>query len=197
MARHKLARADILPMAEFAKVRRDRRRALAEVKRHRRVAVGPHATFYFENRDTIWMQVHEMLFIERGGEAQIAGELEAYNPLIPNGRELVATVMFEIPDVALRRRVLAALGGVEETIELTVAGQAIKGEAEREIDRTTAEGKASAVHFVHFPFTPAQIAAFRDPKARATIGISHPAYGHLAVIPPEVRAALAEDFDSD
>ncbi|HEX9647223.1 MAG TPA: DUF3501 family protein, partial [Alphaproteobacteria bacterium] len=165
MARHKLARADILPMAEFAKVRRDRRRALAEVKRHRRVAVGPHATFYFENRDTIWMQVHEMLFIERGGEAQIAGELEAYNPLIPNGRELVATVMFEIPDVALRRRVLAALGGVEETIELTVAGQAIKGEAEREIDRTTAEGKASAVHFVHFPFTPAQIAAFRDPKA--------------------------------
>ena len=197
MAQHKLARADILPMAEFAKVRRDRRRALAEVKRHRRIAVGPHATFYFENRDTIWMQVHEMLFIERGGEAQIAGELEAYNPLIPNGRELVATVMFEIPDVALRRRVLAALGGVEETIELTVAGQAIKGEAEREIDRTTAEGKASAVHFVHFPFTPAQIAAFRDPKARATIGISHPAYGHLAVIPPEVRAALAEDFDSD
>ena len=197
MAQHKLARADILPMAEFAKVRRDRRRALAEVKRHRRVAVGPHATFYFENRDTIWMQVHEMLFIERGGEAQIAGELEAYNPLIPNGRELVATVMFEIPDVALRRRVLAALGGVEETIELTVAGQAIKGEAEREIDRTTAEGKASAVHFVHFPFTPAQIAAFRDPKARLTIGISHPAYGHLAVIPPEVRAALAEDFDSD
>jgi len=155
MAQHKLTRADILPLDEFAKVRRAHRRALAEVKRQRRVAVGPHATFYFENRDTIWMQVHEMLFIERGGEEQIAGELEAYNPLIPDGRELVATLMFEIPDAAERRRVLAGLGGVEETIELTVADQVIKGEAERDVDRTTAEGKASAVHFVHFPFTPA------------------------------------------
>lgn len=197
MEKHKLTQDDILPMGEFAKVRRERRRKLTEVKRHRRIAVGPHATFYFENRDTIWMQVHEMLFIERGGEEQVAGELEAYNPLIPNGRELVATLMFEIPDVAERRRVLASLGGVEQTIELTVADQVINGEAERDVDRTTTEGKASAVHFVHFPFAPAQITAFRDPSARVTIAISHPAYGHLAVIPPEARAALAEDFDTD
>ena len=195
MARHRITRADILAMDDYAKLRKERRRALAEAKTHRRVAVGPFATFYFENYDTIWMQIHEMLFIEKGGEAQIADELGAYNPLIPNGRELVATVMFEIPDEAERRRKLAGLGGVEETIELTVGGEVVKAEAERDIDRTTAAGKASAVHFVHFPLSNSQIAAFRDTLVPATLAITHPAYGHSSVIPPEVRAALAQDFD--
>lgn len=195
MGKHEISRADIMPMSEYAKVRRERRRALTEVKRHRRVSVGPYATFYFENYDTMWQQVHEMLYIEKGGDEQIDDELNAYNPLIPQGAELIATLMFEIDDEALRQRTLAGLGGVEETIELVVGDTVIKGVAEADIDRTTADGKASAVHFVHFPFTDAQIAKFRDPSTRITLGITHPAYGHLAILPDGVRAALAEDFD--
>src|SRR3546814_3877920 len=90
-----ITRADILDMADYAKVRAEKRRALVETKRNRRVPLGPYATFYFESYETMWQQVHEMLFIERGGEAQIPDELEAYNPLIPQGRELVATMMFK------------------------------------------------------------------------------------------------------
>jgi len=193
--RHALTRADIMAMDDFAKIRAERRRAITEMKRDRRVAVGPCATFYFENRETMWWQIHEMLYIEKGGEAQIADELAAYNPLIPQGRELVATVMFEIPDEAQRRRFLATIGGVEETMELTVGDETVPGEAERDVDRTTASGKASAVHFVHFPLTEAQVARFRDPAVRVTVGIAHPAYGHVAVLSEAVRRALANDFD--
>ena len=195
MNKHEIERADIMPLDEYAKVRRERRRALTEVKRNRRIGVGPHATFYFENYDTMWLQVHEMLFIEKGGDEQIDDELTAYNPLIPQGAELIATLMFEIEDEGQRRRVLAGLGGVEETIELMVGDTVIKAEAESDVDRTTADGKASAVHFVHFPFTESQIAKFRDPSVRVTLGITHPTYGHLAIMPEDMRAALAADFD--
>ena len=195
MAKHEISRADIMALDEYAKVRRERRRALTEVKRHRRIGVGPHATFYFENYDTMWLQVHEMLYIEKGGDEQIDDELSAYNPLIPQGTELVATLMFEIEDETQRRKILAGLGGVEESIELTVGDAVIKAEAESDIDRTTAEGKASAVHFVHFPFTADRIAKFRDPSVRVTIGITHPSYGHLAIMPDDMRDALARDFD--
>ena len=195
MAKHEITRADILAMDEFAKLRRARRRTLAELKRNRRIAVGPHATFSFECYETMWMQVHEMLFIEQGGEEQIAGELAAYNPLVPKGRELVATLMFEIGDEGERRRFLGKLGGVEECIELAVGGHTIRAVAEADIERTTAAGKASAVHFVHFPFSEAQIARFRDPETRVSVAITHPRYGHAAIMPPEMRAALAQDFE--
>src|SRR3984957_2761033 len=110
--RRVLTREDILPLAEYAKIRRERRQTVSELKKRRRVEVGPFATFYFENYATMWQQVHEMLHVEKGGEAQIADELEAYNPMIPQGNELVATVMLEIDDPARRANVLARLGGV-------------------------------------------------------------------------------------
>ena len=195
MAKHEITRADIIAMDDYGKTRRERRRVIAETKRHRRIGVGPHATFYFESYDTMWMQVHEMLYIEGGGEAQIDDELSAYNPLIPQGRELVATVMFEIADENQRRGLLARLGGVEESLELCVGDAVIKAVAESDIDRTTADGKASAVHFVHFPFRDEDVARFRDPATRVTLGITHPAYGHIAIVSEEARAALAGDFD--
>ena len=95
MSKKQILPEDIMSMPEFAKIRQEKRTALIPRKRRRRVGVGPCAMFYFENYETMWFQVHEMLFIEGGGEEQLAGELEAYNPLIPNGRELVATLMFE------------------------------------------------------------------------------------------------------
>jgi hypothetical protein len=142
----------------------------------------------------MWHQVHEMLFIERGGEPQIADELAAYNPLIPKGDELVATVMFEIEDAERRKAVLGRLGGVENTMSLQFDGEKIMGAPEEDVDRTTAAGKASSVQFVHFRFTSAQIAKFRKSGTRVVVAIEHPAYGHMAVMPEDVRAALARDF---
>ena len=116
-----------MPMEDYARTRKARRRSITALKKNRRVAVGPDATFYFECFGTIWHQVHEMLYIEGGGEDQIAGELKAYNPLVPKGRELVATLMFEIDDAVRRDRILGGLGGVEETVSLTVEEEVIEG----------------------------------------------------------------------
>jgi hypothetical protein len=190
-----VTRDDILSFDEYAAGRRERKKALTVVKKDRRMEVGPHATFYFENYETMWNQIHEMLYIERGGEDQIPDELAAYNPLIPQGRELVATVMFEIGDADRRAKVLATLGGVEETISITVDDQKIRGVAETDVDRTNADGKASSVQFVHFPFTDAQIAAFRAGNAPVTVGFDHENYAHTAGMPGAVRAALSQDFD--
>ena len=192
---HEITPADIMPMDDYAAVRAERRKAMGELKKNRRVAVGPDATFYFESYDTMFHQVHEMLYIEKGGDGQIADELSAYNPLIPNGRELVATLMFEIDEPVRRAAFLAGLGGVEETVSLAFEGETIEAVAEQDVDRTTAEGKASSIQFLHFPFTPGQIETFRAPGAQVTLGIGHAKYGHTAVLPEDVRSALAQDFD--
>ena len=194
-ARHEITRDDILPMADYARGRKERRRALVEAKKHRRLEVGPDCSFYFENYQTMWNQIHEMLFIEKGGEAQISDELSAYNPLIPKGRELVATVMFEIDDPVRRGALLAKLGGVEETAFIRIGGATIRGVPEEDVDRTSAAGKASSVQFIHFPFTDAQIAAFRAEGAAVVVGFSHPEYAHMAGLPGPVRQALGQDFD--
>jgi hypothetical protein len=194
MAKRVITEADILPEAEYAVRRKEFRQQVSAKKRNRRIAVGPYITFYFECYETMWLQVQEMVHIEKGGAEQVPGELEAYNPLIPNGEELTATFMIEIDDPIRRKRVLDGLGGVEETAFLRVGGEMIKGVAEADQDRTSAEGKASSVQFVHFPFTAEQIAAFSSPKAEVVLGFSHPAYGHMAVLPEAVRAELTGDF---
>jgi hypothetical protein len=193
--KREVTRADILPMEVYTAERRDWRAKLAEVKRDRRVEVGPVATFYFETYLTMWYQIHEMLFIEKGGEDQIPDELAAYNPLVPKGDELVATVMFEIDDPERRERFLAGLGGVEETAFLKVGGETLAGVPEADVDRTSAAGKASSVQFVHFPFTPEQAAAFKDAGTEVVLGFSHPAYAHMTVLTEPTRAALAGDLD--
>jgi hypothetical protein len=193
--RTEITHDEIMPIEEYSRERKERRARVTALKKNRRMDVGPYATFYFENYDTMWHQVHEMLFIERGGEAQIEDELRAYNPLIPKGRELVATIMFEIPDETLRRSILMRLGGVEDTVFLSLDDETIAAQAETDVDRTTAEGKASSVQFVHFPFTDEQVTKFRTPGTRIIVGIKHPNYAHMAVMPDNVRAALAEDFE--
>lgn len=194
-SRKQLTPADILPLAEYEAVRGERRRQINQLKRRRRVDVGPYATFYFENFATMWLQVQEMLRIEKGGDEQLKDELEAYNPLVPQGGELVATVMFEIDDPDRRARILAQLGGIEDHAFIEVAGSRIRGEADPTRENTSPEGKASSVQFIRFPFAGAQIAAFKAADARVTIGFDHPNYGHMATLPESVRQALAEDFD--
>jgi hypothetical protein len=194
-SKHELTAAEILPWAEYAKARAEHRSRVSAIKRNRRVEVGPHVTFYFESFDTMWLQVQEMLHIEKGGAEQLKDELAAYNPLIPKGRELVATFMIEIDDPLRRARVLAGLGGIEETAFFQLGASKIPALPEADQDRTTAEGKASSVQFVHFPFTEAQIAVFRQPGAQVILGFSHPAYSHMAVVAEATRAELAGDFD--
>ncbi len=193
--KHEITYGDILAPETYAAERKARRSQMVEVKRHRRIEVGPVCTFYFENYETMWHQVHEMLFIEKGGAEQIEDELRAYNPLIPKGSELVATVMFEIDDPIRRKAFLSRLGGVEETAFLEFAGHRVVGAPEADVDRTTADGKASSVQFIHFTLTIDQISAFRAANTQVVIGFDHPAYGHMSVMPEAVRDALAKDFD--
>jgi len=156
--------------------------------------VGPFATFYFENYATMWLQVMEMLRIEKGGDEQVPGELSAYNPLIPQGDELIATLMLEIEDANRRNAVLLTLGGVEENVFLEIGNDTIHATPTEYDDRTTADGKTSSVHWLRFSFTPEQKRRFKDSSERVVLGISHPHYGHMAVLSAETRAALAKDF---
>jgi len=191
-AQRRITPADILPLKEYDFRRKTLKQNLLPVKKLRRVEVGPFATFYFENYATMWLQVQEMLRIEKGGEAQIEGELEAYNPLIPQGDELIATLMLEIEDANRRHNTLLTLGGIEECVFMEIAGEKIVATPTEYDDRTTADGKTSSVHWLRFKLTAAQIARFLPD--RVVIGVEHPNYGHMAVLGADTKAALAKDF---
>ncbi|HEY6981356.1 DUF3501 family protein [Reyranella sp.] len=191
----KIDASAIVPLAEYGRQRGERRKRIAEIKKDRRLEVGPFAAFYFECYETMLHQVHEMLFIEKGGAQQLPDELAAYNPLIPQGSELVATVMFEIDDPVRRARVLASLGGIEGSAFIRLGGETIRGLAEDDQERSREDGKASSVHFIRFPFTAAQVATFKGGRGDVVVGFDHPNYGHMAVMPASVRKALVADFD--
>jgi Protein of unknown function (DUF3501) len=193
-AQRKITQADILSDADYLARRKELRAESIATKKNRRVEVGPFATFYFENYHTMWLQVQEMLRIEKGGAEQLSGELEAYNPLIPQGSELIATLMLEIEDPVRREQILRTLGNIEESAFLDLGGEKIKGTPTEYKDRTTPDGKTSSVHWLRFVLTPAQIAKFRSSEGQAVLGFAHPNYGHMAVIPSSVRAELAKDF---
>jgi hypothetical protein len=194
LAERKITPADILPDTEYNAVRKELRVQSIAEKKNRRMEIGPYATFYFENYTSMWLQVQEMLRIEKGGHEQIAGELEAYNPLIPQGSELIATLMIEIEDAERRNRELLKLGHVENTAFLDIGKDRIVGTPTDYEDRTTADGKTSSVHWLRFAFTPVQIAAFKAGTEPVVLGFTHANYGHMAVTPAAVRAALAKDF---
>lgn len=185
---------DLLPDEEYARVRRERRRALLPIKRLRRVELGPVCTAYFESYETMLFQIQEMLLTEKGGAEQASDELAAYNPLIPQGQELVATVMFEIDDPVRREQTLARLGGVEDRFFLQVGAERVAGHPEGDVERTREDGKTSSVHFLRFPLKPEQMAVFRDPATTIMIGCDHERYSHLAGLTPATRAELARDF---
>ena len=191
-----IRREDLLPAPDYAAIRKQRRAEMVALKQHRRVEVGPVATFYFENYDTMLQQIQEMLYIEKGGEEQIEDELAAYNPLVPQGAELVCTLMFEIEDPVRRERILRTLSHIERDTFMQVGGARIMAAPEPGEDRTREDGKTSSVHFLHFPFTPEQIKAFRDPAQKVLLGFDHENYAHMAQLTPQMRAALSGDFDA-
>lgn len=190
-----ITKSDILDNEAFAPVRKQRRAALKPAKALRRIDVGRDCTFYFESHATMLFQIQEMLFIEKGGDAQLEDELRAYNPLIPNGNELVATMMFEIDDPVRRLNLLLQLGGIENHIYLQIGDEKIYVVPEDDAERTSADGKTSSVHFFHFPLTTAQKKQFTAPDAIVLLGSDHPAYAHMSVLSAETIAELATDFE--
>jgi hypothetical protein len=186
--------ADLIPDADYARERRERRLALLPTKRLRRIELGPVCTVHFESYETMLFQVQEMLLTEKGGAEQVPDELAAYNPLIPQGSELVATVMFEIDDPVRRETTLARLGGVEDCFFVQIGSERAMGVPEGDVERTREDGKTSSVHFLRFPLTPEQVARFRDPATQILAGCAHEAYSHLAGLTPATRAELAKDF---
>jgi hypothetical protein len=185
---------DLLPLDQYELIRKDKKQEAVLRKRLTRVHVGPHATVIFETWDSMWLQIQEMLRIEKGGEAQIADEIAAYDPMIPKGRELTCTLLFEVEDPVRRDAFLRTVGGVEGYVAIQLGQERIVARPEGDLERTRAsDNKSSAVHFLHFDFTPAQVSAWRSGDGQAMLLIDHPNYGHAAVIGPESRAFLARE----
>ena len=189
-----IQKQDLLPQDSYAKNRKQLRKKLLEFKKNRRIALGPYATFYFESFETMLAQVQEMLHIEKGGDEQLKDELSAYNPLIPNGKELTATLMFEIDNPTLRTDFLGKVGGIEEQIYMKVENETIKAIPEIDVDRTSEEGKASSVQFIHFHFSDKQIKKFRDLNIQVILGIDHNLYNHMTIISKDTKSVLIKDF---
>ena len=191
--KRKIQKEDILSLDIYTKSRKQLRKNIVEFKKDRRVAVGPYATFYFESYETMLAQIQEMLYIEKGGDEQLKDELMAYNPLIPNGKELTATLMFEIDNPVLRAAFLGKVGGIENKVFIKVNGEKIKAIPEDDVDRTSSEGKASSVQFIHFNFTDEQISNFKN-LAEIEIGIDHKEYSHLTKLTERTVKSLQADF---
>ena len=192
--KREIQKNDIMPLDIYIKQRKELRKNIVEFKKNRRVSVGPYATFYFESYETMLAQVQEMLYIEKGGDQQLKDELIAYNPLIPNGKELTATLMFEIDNPVSRADFLGKVGGIEEKVFLKLDNEIINGKPEQDVDRTSAEGKASSVQFVHFEFTDEQIEKFKSKKLDIELGINHQEYTHTTKLNELNITSLSKDF---
>ena len=190
----KIEKKDLVSYEAYAKNRKQFRKKLVEFKKNRRIPLGPHATFYFESFETMLAQIQEMLHIEKGGDEQLKDELSAYNPLIPKGKELVATLMFEIDNPLSRSEFLSKVGGIEKKIFIKINDEKISSVPEKDVDRTSSTGKASSVQFIHFDFSEEQIKKFRDFTNNVSVGIDHKLYKHIIKISDHVRKCLIKDF---
>ena len=190
-----IQKEDIMPLDVYTKQRKELRKSIVEFKKDRRVPLGPYATFYFESYETMLAQVQEMLYIEKGGDEQLKDELSAYNPLVPNGKELTATLMFEIDNPVSRATFLGKVGGIEEKVYMKVDGDIIKAVPEEDVDRTSAEGKASSVQFIHFKFNDDQIKKFKSNSSLIEVGIDHNEYSHSTKLSDRTVKSLSADFN--
>ena len=192
--KRQIEKEDLLPSDAYAKSRKQIRKDLVEFKKDRRIALGPYATFYFESFETMVAQVQEMLHIEKGGDEQLKDELIAYNPLVPNGKELTATLMFEIDNPISRSAFLGKVGGIEEKIFMKINDEIIRAVPEEDVDRTSAEGKASSVQFIHFKLNDDQISKFKSDSATIELGIDHKEYTHTTRLAENSVKSLCADF---
>ena len=192
--KREILKEDIMSLDHYTKNRKELRKNIVNFKKDRRIALGPYATFYFESYETMLAQVQEMLYIEKGGDKQLKDELIAYNPLIPNGKELTATLMFEIDNPVSRVAFLSEVGGIEEKVFIKIDGHLIKAIPEKDVDRTSAEGKASSVQFIHFKLNDEQIQKFKSDGVNIEIGIDHKEYSHTTKLSTANISSLSADF---
>jgi len=192
--KRQIEKKDLLSVDVYAADRKIIRKDLVEFKKNRRIALGPYATFYFESFETMMAQVQEMLYIEKGGDEQLKDELIAYNPLVPNGKELTATLMFEIDNPVSRGVFLEKVGGIEEKIFMKIDDEKVQAVPEDDVDRTSAEGKASSVQFIHFKFNDDQINKFKLLSANIELGIDHKEYSHTTKLTEDNLISLSKDF---
>ena len=192
--KREIQKSDIMPLDVYIKDRKELRKKIVDFKKNRRIPLGPYATFYFESYETMLAQVQEMLYIEKGGDEQLNDELAAYNPLVPNGQELTATLMFEIDNPVSRATFLGKVGGIEEKVYMKVDGELIKAVPEEDVDRTSAEGKASSVQFIHFKFNDDQIKKFKSASSYIELGIDHIEYSHSTKLNDVTVKSLSADF---
>ena len=192
--KRQIEKEDLLPSDVYAKSREQIRKDLVEFKKDRRIALGPYATFYFESFETMVAQVQEMLHIEKGGDEQLKDELIAYNPLVPSGKELIATLMFEIDNPISRAKFLGKVGGIEEKVFMKINNEIVKAVPEADVDRTSAEGKASSVQFIHFKLNDDQIFKFKSDSATIELGIDHKEYTHTTKLAENSVKSLCADF---
>ena len=193
--KREIQKIDIMPLDIYTRQRKELRKNIVEFKKNRRISLGPYATFYFESYETMLAQVQEMLYIEKGGDEQLNDELTAYNPLIPNGKELIATLMFEIDNPVLRASFLCKVGGIEQNVFIKVDGEIINAIPEADVDRTSTEGKASSVQFVHFKFNDKQVEKFKSGSLNVEIGIDHEEYSHTTKLTDLNIKSLSADFN--
>lgn len=192
----KLERADLMSLEQYAEARARIRSELIEHKRQRNVQVGPNMTWCFEDRETIRYQVMEMLRAEKIFErAGIQDELDAYNPLIPDGSNWKVTLLIEYPNPEERLVALARLIHVEDRCWVQIDGMGrVFATSDEDLERETGE-KTSAVHFLRFELTPAMVTAIKS-DAPLSLGVDHDAYRHsIDAVPARVREALAADLD--
>ncbi|MDA7593481.1 DUF3501 family protein [Candidatus Pelagibacter sp.] len=192
--KRQIEKEDLLPSDVYAKSRKQIRKDLVDFKKDRRIALGPYATFYFESFETMVAQVQEMLHIEKGGDEQLKDELVAYNPLVPNGKELTATLMFEIDNPISRAAFLDKVGGIEEKIFMKINDEIVNAIPEEDVDRTSAEGKASSVQFIHFKFNDDQVSKFKSDGVTIELGIDHKEYTHTTRLAENSVKSLCADF---
>ena len=192
--KRKILKEDIMPLDVYTKNRKEIRKNIVIFKKDRRIALGPYATFYFESYETMLAQVQEMLYIEKGGDEQLKDELTAYNPLIPNGKEFTATLMFEIDNPVSRAAFLSKVGGIEKKVFIKIDGQSVKAIPEDDVDRTSTEGKASSVQFIHFKLNDEQIQKFKSDDVEVEIGIDHKEYSHTTKLSAANISSLSADL---
>ena len=193
---NKLSHEDLYSLEQYAEIRPEFRAQVLAHKKNRKVPIGDHATLYFEDRLTIQYQIQEMLRVERIFEnTGIEEELNAYNPLIPEGMNLKATFMIEYTDVEQRRRALEKFLNIEDRVWMEVQGaDRIYAIADEDMERET-EDKTSAVHFLRFEMSPDMAAAIKS-GAEFGFGIDHPEYTeHNNPVEEEIRKSLAQDLD--
>ena len=190
---HRITAADILSDAEYNARRAELRAASIADKKNRRIEVGPYATLYFENYNSMWLQVQEMLRIEKGGADQIAGELEAYNPLIPQGDELIATFMIEIEDADRRDRELRKLGKIEDSVFMDIGKDRIKA-APTDPESYLDDPEATARMFRDVWFYPGDLGILHAPGRLEVIGREDDLLniGGRKILPEELEDRIRE-----